>query len=42
LYNGREINIVSEGWIKVEKYYYRELQTSEGIILTTTITYKIR
>jgi hypothetical protein len=42
IYNKKSIPIVSEGWNKIGGYYYRELNTSEGIIFTNSISYKLR
>ena len=41
-FDGRHINIVCEGWKRVEKYYYLEMYTSDGIQLTNTLTYRIK
>jgi len=41
-YRGKDIPIVSEGWSTIQDYYYRELRTSEGILLVYDLTYKIK
>jgi hypothetical protein len=41
-YDGRHIPIVCEGWNRIEKLYYKELETTEGKLLTTTLTYKLK
>lgn len=40
LFNKKIIPIVSEGWTRVGAYYYKELNTSEGIILISTLAYR--
>jgi hypothetical protein len=40
LFNKKIIPIVSEGWNRVGAYYYKELNTSEGIILISTLAYR--
>ena len=40
-YNNRHINIISEDWIKIDKYFYMELMTSVGTIYVCTYIYKL-
>lgn len=42
VYNDKEIDLVCEGWLKIEKYFYIELKTAQGIIYTTNYIYKLR
>ena len=41
-YDGQHINIVCEGWERIEKFYYREFRSTEGTLLVTTLTYKLK
>lgn len=41
-YHGLIIPIVCEGWIKVKDYYYLELETTHGNLLTNQITYRLK
>lgn len=41
-FGNREIPLVCEGWIKIGKYEYLELNTSHGILLTNNLTYRIK
>ena len=41
-YKNKVIPIVSEGWSKIGDYYYKEYTTTEGIVLTQTLSYKIK
>jgi hypothetical protein len=40
-FDGVEIPIVSEGWIRIKGYYYLELQTERGILHIQQLTYKL-
>lgn len=42
LYNKKVIPVVSEGWNRIGGYYYKEYSTSEGIILSPSLTYRIK
>ena len=42
IYNDKQIDLVCEGWLKIEKYFYIELKTAQGIIYTTNYIYKLR
>lgn len=41
-YDGKHINIVCEGWERVDGFYYRELRTTEGTLYLTTLTYRLK
>jgi hypothetical protein len=41
-FQGKEIPLISEGWEKIEKYYYKELNTTDGILLIHNFTYRIK
>lgn len=40
-YREYDIFIVSEGWQKVDGYYYKEIHTSEGICYIPDLIYKL-
>jgi hypothetical protein len=40
-YNKRVIPIVCEGWNRIGNFYYREYTTSEGVIMVSTLIYKL-
>lgn len=42
VYRGKPIPIVSEGWTPIGDYYYKELLTSQGLILTYDLIYKLK
>jgi len=41
-YRGTSIPIVSENWIKLGDFYYKKLQTSEGVMYTKNILYRLK
>lgn len=40
-YDNKLIPIISSGWKETEGYYYKELQTSEGVLIIREMTYRI-
>lgn len=40
-YRDYDIFIVSDGWQKVDGYYYKEIHTSEGICYIPDLIYKL-
>ena len=41
-YDGEVIPLVCEGWIKIKDYYYLELETTQGFLLVTKLTYTLK
>jgi hypothetical protein len=40
-YDNEVIPIISSGWKETEGYHYKELQTSEGVLIIREMTYRI-
>ncbi len=40
-YDGREIPIICEGWKRVEKFYYLEMETTHGLQIANTLVYRL-
>lgn len=41
-FNNKEIPLICEGWQKIGEYYYLELNTSHGPLITHSLTYRIK
>lgn len=41
-YRGKKITFVSDHWVKIDKHYYREINSSEGYIYISTLTYRLK
>ena len=41
-YDKKIIPIVSEGWEKIGVYYYKEYTTTEGVVYSSTLTYRLK